>query len=506
MQRLFTFRRVKVFLKGKFNDGHSLNANVYKLHQTQLMNHFSISHRKWVDKRLLCTYGPTVDHNNIFTSPFPDVEIPSDYVHQIVWKNVDNWRNKTAVVCAASGKWYTYEILRKLSGRLATSLRRSNLRYGDTLAIALPNIPEYAIIALGVSEAGLKMTLLNSAYTAHEMGVQIVNSDATAIITTPEIYPVIGKVIKERNLIQLPIIVVSTGSESRPASAIDFNDLISDGVDEFKNTDNQSVNVNQNDTFILPYSSGTTGLPKGVEITHRNIVANFIQGEHRAYHHDEPAIGEHQEIVPAFLPFYHIFGFVICLLNYLRMGGKVICMPRFTANNLLDVLKENKTTALYVVPPVIQLMVNDDRFIKEYVESVKNVVSGAAPLGGELINKFHSKMQVKVTQGYGLTETSPLVARAKHSDWNSAGLITINTKIRIVDSDNDNLRINLGTNKIGEIYVKGPQVMAGYYKNKKATDDCMDGEWFKTGDLGYVDDKESGRDQMSISKPLSDCH
>ncbi|XP_015113051.1 4-coumarate--CoA ligase 1 isoform X2 [Diachasma alloeum] len=376
-------------------------------------------------------------------------------------------------------------MLKKLCGRFATSLRRNNLRAGDTLAVVLPNIPEYGLVALGASEAGVKMTLLNPAFTTHEMGVQIVNSEAAGVITTQEMYPVIEESIKGKNSIRLPTIVVPTEGESIPAGAINFRDLIADGIEELEKTGTDS----KNDTFILPYSSGTTGLPKGVKLTHRNIVANLTQGEHHAYHFDEPAVGEHQEIVPGFLPFYHIYGFVVCLLNYLKIGGKIICMPQFSSNNLLDVLKRNKTTALYVVPPVVQLMANDDRFNKKHVENVKNVLCGAAPLGNELISKFQSKMGINFNQGYGLTETSPTVSRSKYSACDSVGLIIVNTQIRIISRDNDKFGNNLGANELGEILVKGPQVMAGYYKNVKATEDCMDGEWFKTGDLGYVDDK-----------------
>lgn len=165
-------------------------------------------------------------------------------------------------------------------------------------------------------------------------------------------------------------------------------------------------------------------------------------------------------------------------------------MPQFSSSHLLDVLEHNRITILYVAPPVVQLIANDGRFQKKHLESMKCILSGAAPLGQELITKFHSKMgtNFQFTQGYGLSETSPLVAQSKYSDLKSVGLIAVNTQVRILETNPDKVQRNLGVNETGEIAVKGPQVMKGYYKNAKATEDCMDGEWFKTGDLGHVDD------------------
>uniref|UniRef100_A0A0C9RGF5 4CL3_0 protein n=1 Tax=Fopius arisanus TaxID=64838 RepID=A0A0C9RGF5_9HYME len=393
-------------------------------------------------------------------------------------------------VSAVNGRSYSYEELRKLCGRFATSLRRNNLGPGDTLAIILPNIPEYAIASLGASEAGMMMTLISPALTVYEMSQQIIHSEAAAVITTQEIYSMIVDTVR-KNPKHLPLIVVPNGNESISTGAINFTDLVSDGIDEFEKIGEQSRIYNENDTVILPYSSGTTGLPKGVELSHRNIIANIVQASHKEYDFDEPAIGEHQEIIPGFLPFYHIYGFVGCLLKNLRIGGKIICVPQFTSNIFLDVLDKNRSTVLYVAPPIVQLMTTDNRFNRKHMECVKCVVSGAAPTGTQLITKLYSKVNLNFHfgQAYGLTETSPMISRSKKSPWDSSGLIAVNTELRIVSEDDDKGGKNLGINETGEIVVKGPQVMKGYYKNPKGTEDCMDGNWFKTGDSGYIDDK-----------------
>uniref|UniRef100_A0A0C9PNK8 4CLL1 protein n=1 Tax=Fopius arisanus TaxID=64838 RepID=A0A0C9PNK8_9HYME len=209
------------------------------------------------------------DRDNVFTSPYDKIEIPSCYLHQVIWKDVDKWRNKTALTCSASGRSYSYNELRGLCGKFATSLRRNNLGPGDTLAVVLPNIPEYAIIALGASEAGVRVTLLNPAYTIYEISKHLAISEASAIITTPQKYPDIMEALKLKNSVRLPTIVVPNGNEPIPAGAINFRDLVSNRIEEFDNIGEQTGTDCKNDTFIIPYSSGTSGFPKGVEITHR---------------------------------------------------------------------------------------------------------------------------------------------------------------------------------------------------------------------------------------------
>ncbi|XP_015119933.1 4-coumarate--CoA ligase 1 isoform X2 [Diachasma alloeum] len=386
------------------------------------------SHLRSAGKSVL--HRPTIDENNVFRSRYEDVEIPSDYIHQHVWKDAHKWWNEIAL-----------------------------------------------------------LTLMNPAFTAYELSRQLENSDATAVITNTANYATVMEAIKMGNIsIQSPVIV-ATHERDVPSGAVDFRDLVSDDVEEFEKTQERMTIDAKNDTVILPYSSGTTGLPKGVELTHRHLVANLNQMKHPECAILEPTINGFQDIVPAFLPLYHIYGLTVCLLGSLSYGAKIICMSKFTSDTLLSVLEKYRATIFLGVPPVIQLMINDDRFNEKHLARLKILGSGAAPLTHELITKFRAKMgsSFRFSQGYGLTETSPMITLGKNASTESVGLLIPNTQVRIVHQEDDPGR-NLGVGEIGEILVRGPQVMKGYYKNVKATEECMDKEWFRTGDLGYIDE------------------
>ncbi|XP_008557378.1 uncharacterized protein LOC103578173 [Microplitis demolitor] len=461
---------------------------------TNSFNHANWSVRNYSNYTNIQNKRPIVDDNNIFKSIIPDVDgFQGLFLHQCVWKNVDKWWNKTALVCAVTGRSYTYGELRKLSGKFATSLRKNNLRPGDTVAVVLTNVPEYAIIVMGASEAGVRLTLINPAYTANEMKKQLENSEAVAVITLTSKYPIVAESINGNSSIRLPVIVIEDGITSTPIpeGCINFKDFIGKGIEEFEKTGQRTEQNTETDTVILPYSSGTTGLPKGVELTHRNIVANIFQVRVKELTTSEEAIGDHQEVLPVFLPLYHIYGLVICLANYLSLGAKIICMPQFSSTALLDVFEKHKITILYIAPPIVQMLANDDRFTTRHLERVKLIMSGAAPTGEEVIAKFLNRAgpHINFTQGYGLTETSPAICKSKRAPIESSGFLVPNTQVRIVGHEENNKGKNLGVNETGEIFVRGPQVMKGYFKNPKATADCMEGDWFKTGDLGSVDDE-----------------
>ncbi|RLU20177.1 hypothetical protein DMN91_006784 [Ooceraea biroi] len=425
---------------------------------------------------------------NVLSSPLSNITgFEKTYVHDLIWEKIDRWSDHIALMCSVTGKSYTYSQLRKVCGKLATSLRKNNLRPRDTIAIVLPNIPELAIIVLAANEAGLCTTLVNPAYTEHEIRKQLVNADVQAVFTFPAKLADIQASIANNSKIKLPIILVNdTTADAAPISGIiKFDDLVCEDIEEFSIS--QEIGVDYEDTVLLPYSSGTTGIPKGIELSHKNLVANILQFSHPVVFPGRPTTKDYQDIIPVILPMFHSYALIYIIYGYLRAGAKLVCMPRFSVNEFIKLLENHQFTMLHTVPPIIQIMVSNELIKPHYIAHVEVVIVAAASIGKETIAKFQNRFKnTRFIQGYGASELSP-VATCGILDTppSSCGFLIPNTKIRIVGYEDNNLGKNLPPHNVGEIYVQGPQVMKGYYKNPEATASTMDGDWYKTGDLGY---------------------
>nr|CAH7765011.1 unnamed protein product [Callosobruchus chinensis] len=386
--------------------------------------------------------------------------------------------------CSTTGRKYTFEEVRVRSRNLSKSIRKKlKLQKDDIVAILLPNIPEYIICCLGIMEAGLVVTTMNPIYTAEEVAKQLVDSDARAIIT-----------LNQNNLIStantaikmakktLPIIAVKEKeNDDLHQSCIDFRELVD------TNTDMPDFDCGSADRLaLLPYSSGTTGLPKGVELTHNNLVSNLCQVAHPDVNALIPAN------VPGVLPMFHIYGFMVILMNATSYGAKIISMPRFHPELYVSVLKKQDVTRIYAAPPLVLFLIQHPDVRAEYMKNVKSVLSAAAPLGPLDEQQFHEKFGGKITvsQGYGLTETSPLVALypKKYTEETSScvtgsiGKLLPNTRAKVVSLD-DPTGTPLGPNEQGELLLKGPQIMKGYHNKPQETQDTMLDGWLRTGDI-----------------------
>ncbi|XP_066593054.1 uncharacterized protein [Prorops nasuta] len=429
-----------------------------------------------------------LDSNNILSSPFADVSnFDKTFLHDYIWSNIGKWPDKIALECAFTGRKYTYSQLRKQCSKLASSFSKANLLPGSTIAILMPNIPEMVITILAASEAGIRVTTINPICTPYEIEKQLINAEVNAIFSVPERHDMLKSSIKNNHYIKLPIVLVKTDNLSLPADTINFFDLVDDSVAEYSSR--TKLPIDYEDPQFLLFSSGTTGLPKAVMISHRNIVANLTQLAIPELSLGTAATATHQEIVPLILPLFHIYGLLCCLLRYLYMGAKIVCLPQFTPDNFFNVIEKHKPTLLYLVPPMVQML--SLRASPKLVESVQQIISGAAPLGEETVALFKRNVSSTITfgQGYGLTETSPVVSMNKGAVSTSAGTLLPNTQIRIVGYQEGNRSQNLGIKEEGEIYVRGPQVMMGYYKNPQATCETMEGDWLKTGDLAYFNEE-----------------
>ena len=334
------------------------------------------------------------------------------------------------------------------------------------LALLAPNMPDYAVVFHGVAYAGATLTTINPTYTAPEVAHQLKDSGATILITIPAFLPVAEAAIAGSKVRQ---IVVIGGAEGK----LSLDDMMGDAL-----PGQVAVNL-ATDVVVLPYSSGTTGLPKGVMLSHRNLVVNVDQIIQML----EVAGGETSV---AFLPFFHIYGMNVLMNAFLAAGAGLVTMPRFDLEALLRHIQTHRMEKLLIAPPVAIALAKHPMIDQFDLSSLKVVMSAAAPLGGEVAEAVAQRIGCAVIQGYGMTELSPVTHIVPHRAprSGSVGLTSPNSRTRIVDPVTG---ADCGSHEEGEVWISGPQVMIGYHNRLDATEAMMVGDWLKTGDLGVVD-------------------
>ncbi|CAH2267404.1 jg27586 [Pararge aegeria aegeria] len=269
-------------------------------------------------------------------------------VNDFAWQNLDRWPDKTLTVCAATGHGYTYAQTHRMSVSFAASLRlKLKLRNDDKVAIILPNVPEYPCIALGVLEAGCIASMMNPTYTAYELKRQLELIECKAIVASKLSYPNIVQALQELKS-NIPVILID--NDSLPDGTIKFAEFAEDlgvDIDCLK-----EVKRETNDVAILPFSSGTTGFPKGVVLTHKSVNAmNKMIFDPKILGVEE-ASATHQSVLPAVLPFFHIFGFNLLMINLMGRGAKMVTLPVFKPDLFLEAIVKYRTNHLYIVPPM----------------------------------------------------------------------------------------------------------------------------------------------------------
>lgn len=394
--------------------------------------------------------------------------IPASDLSSFVLRRAHQLHDKPALIDGITGEALTYGELFRAAHRLAAGLQERKCGAGRVLALMAPNCPEFAVVFHGTTLAGAAITTLNPSYTVSEVRHQLGDSCATVAVAAPDTLATMREAIEGTSVRTL--VCIGGAAQGVPGLESLFGTGVATPVESPEAT-----------VAALPYSSGTTGLSKGVMLTHRNLVANIVQLDHVLQLQQD-------ETLVAALPFFHIYGMNALMNPALAAGATVVTLPRYDLRRFLKLHAEHRARRCFVVPP-IAIHLAKDPMVDEYdLSALRTIISGAAPLSKELSDACASRLCCTVTQGFGMTELGPVshFAPSGLERPGSVGTPLPNTEVRVVSLETGG---PLGPGKEGEVWIRGPQRMKGYHRNEPATSTTItpDG-WLRTGDIGLVDE------------------
>ncbi|MEM3830710.1 MAG: long-chain fatty acid--CoA ligase [Sulfolobales archaeon] len=404
---------------------------------------------------------------------------------------------------------YTYREIDLLSDAMALMLAEDGVKKGDVVALQLPNTPQYVISLFGILKAGGIVSPMNPLYTSSEIAFQLKNSGAKYFITLDLFLNRYREIEEEVPLRRVYVTSISDALgfplnllyrlKEKPPKVVESNRIknlypilkryyseIGKGVRK-----PPEVNVTPDDPALIMYTGGTTGIPKGALILHRNVVSNMQQVAE--WHPPKKDNIKRGYVYAGVLPWFHIYGLVVTLMTCVYTRSTIVVFPRWDLKSVLKAVQKYKIDVLHGVPTIYTYIVNSPLSRKYKLNSLMAAISGAAPLPVEILKKFEALTGAKLREGYGLTETAvvthvnPLMGKYKEG---SIGVPIPNTYAAIAHPDEP---ILLPPGEIGEIVISGPQVFAGYYnmpeENKRAFFELGGLRWFRTGDIGYMDEE-----------------
>ncbi len=402
----------------------------------------------------------------VFTSPLPSVTLPASPLTPFILERAGRLADKDAFIDGTTGRRMTYAEFEDAVRRQAGGWLAAGLAKGEVVAVMAPNCPDYGVIFHAVALAGGVVTTVNPTYTSGEVHHQLVDAGATRLVTIPMFLETATTAIADSGVKEVYVIGEADGYASIASLA---------GAPL-----TEQVPVDLDDVVALPYSSGTTGLAKGVMLTHRNLVSNIEQALGAITLSDDEAF-------VAVLPFFHIYGMQVLMNLGLRAGATIVTMPRFDLEQFLRLHQEHRLTRAFVAPPMVVALAKHPVVDNYDLSALRWILSGAAPLSADLAIECGQRLGCEVVQGYGMTELSP-VSHATPSGMfkpGSVGVTVPETEVRIVDPATGS---SLGVDADGEVWIRGPQVMKGYLNNELATRSTIDDEgWLHTGDIGHID-------------------
>ena len=387
----------------------------------------------------------------------PQLAIPDGSLAAFALRHAVAHASRPALIEAATGRKITYAELLARVRSFAGALRAQGLRRGDVLALLAPNSPEYAVAALGTLWAGGVLTTLNPSYTEREVRAQLLDSGALRVVTTQALEPVARAAMSGTTAQRLDLL------EQLPSGTpIDCEAVPGDSL------------------AALLYSSGTTGIPKGVMLTHRALIANLLQ--------TAAVLGcTHDDVIIAVLPFFHCYGLQVCLNMGLAHGAAVVTMPRFDLQGFLGAHSRHRVTMSFVAPPIMVALAKHPQLGDFDLSSLRFMLSGAAPMSAELGAEVAQRVGCRVLQGYGMTELGPVshITPRDAIKPGSVGLPVTNSVNRVVDVATG---APLPPDRDGELWVRSDAGMSGYLNQPQATAATLDAEgWVHTGDIARID-------------------
>lgn len=400
--------------------------------------------------------------------PYPEVSLPD-----VLAASAKRFQDKIAAVHRS--QTITFGELSARSNETALRLAASGVQPGEGVALMGQNSIEFIAAFFGILKAGGVVVPLSPAYTIREIGAQIRDSEPSAAIVDADLRETFltgsGGLFSGEKL-------MSMGNFTGAATA-SFAELRSPS----ENVSFPSLNPDQ--LAVIAYSSGTTGVPKGVMLSHRNLVSNLVQ-----FQHQDPVPITEVDVFLNHLPFFHIYGMNVLMAEAIYVGATQVIMSRFDPDELVDLIDRHRATLLFTVPPVVLTLVkNLPRLRQGNLSSLRYVNTGAAPLAPEVAREFRRLTGVPVKMGYGLTETSPTTNADFYADpdHESVGPPVSDTEERIVDVQD--WRNVLKPGEVGELLVRGPQIMQGYWRDPELTAQVLTDGWFHTGDLARMDER-----------------
>ena len=433
-----------------------------------------------------------------------NIDYPKIPLQRLLEDTATNYPNATYVIF--HGVFKTYKEINEMADRFASALINFGVKKGDKVAIYLPNIPHYPVVFFGALKAGAVNITCDPRYTDKELAYQVNDSDAKTLIVLdhPNFYPTVLKTldqVKVDNVVIckigdfLPPLKAKLGSAlgKIPKSNVPhkkehvfFSDLMKKFQPE-KHTFDVDV---ENDPALILYTGGTTGTPKGAILTHKNFVSNVYQLDQILYPKMNPGDGRYLGA----LPFFHSYGLTTCLLAAVLNAASIVFIPDPRAGNppfteILENIQKYKPTLFHAVPTLYGALLNHPNISKYDLSSMKACVSGAAPLPLQVMKDFETKTGANLVEGWGLTETSPVATTNPMKEGKKPGSIGIplpDTIVKVIDIDSG---VDLSQGETGELAIKGPQVMKGYWNRPEETANVMTADgFFKTGDIGHMDE------------------